>query len=142
MLNCASADCSISPYSPFLSLQEDFAGIRDTYIRNGEGFMCVFSLDSLESFRAMDDYYEAVLRVHSDTIPLILVGNKSDVLPRKVNAADVVAKAARWNVPYIECSAKTNQNVEKAFLDLVRAIAALKPEHTPHRPGCLGCTLL
>lgn len=123
---------------------EDYAGIRDGYIRGGEGFMCVFSLTDAASFRAMDDFYEEILRVHEDQAPMMLVANKCDMTAaRRVSTADAQAKAARWHAPYIECSAKTKENVEKAFLDMARAIAARKPAPGPAPPRhCLGCALL
>jgi GTPase SAR1 family protein len=32
--------------------QEDFAEIRDNYIRSGDGFLCVFSITDIESYQA------------------------------------------------------------------------------------------
>ncbi len=31
--------------------QEDYAAIRDNYLRSGEGFLCVFSIAELDSFQ-------------------------------------------------------------------------------------------
>lgn len=49
-----------------------------------------------------------------EAIPLLLVGNKSDLEERRqVSADEAAAKAAEWGVQYVETSAKTRANVDK-----------------------------
>jgi len=110
--------------------QEDYAAIRDNYFRSGEGFLCVFSITEQESFQATADFREQILRVKDDeNIPFLLVGNKCDLEGnRKVSQEEANAKAAEWNVPYVETSAKTNVNVDKVFFDLMREIKRRKVE--------------
>ena len=36
--------------------QEDYAVIRDNYIRSGQGFLCVFSVAERNTFEEMDDF--------------------------------------------------------------------------------------
>jgi len=105
--------------------QEDYAAIRDNYFRSGEGFLCVFSITEQESFQATADFRDQILRVKDDeNIPFLLVGNKCDLEGnRKVSQDEANAKAAEWNVPYVETSAKTNVNVDKAFYDLLQMCA-------------------
>ncbi|KAF9571635.1 hypothetical protein BGW38_008598 [Lunasporangiospora selenospora] len=60
-------------------------------------------------------------------IPFILVGNKADLGQlRKVNYDEAAAKAADWGCPYIETSAKTRQNVDAVYTDLMRKIQQRK----------------
>jgi len=108
--------------------QEDYAAIRDNYFRSGEGFLCVFSITEDESFQATQEFREQILRVKGDeTIPFILVGNKSDLTDRRaVTLANARAQAEEWKVPYVETSAKTRENVDKVFFDLMREIRARK----------------
>jgi len=108
--------------------QEDYAAIRDNYFRSGEGFLCVFSITEDESFQATQEFREQILRVKGDeTIPFILVGNKSDLTDRRaVPVANARAQAEDWKVPYVETSAKTRENVDKVFFDLMREIRARK----------------
>lgn len=58
---------------------------------------------------------EQILRVkEEEAIPLLLVGNKSDLEERrKVSAEEATAKAGEWGVQYVETSAKTRANVDK-----------------------------
>ncbi|XP_039753523.1 ras-related protein Ral-a isoform X2 [Pararge aegeria] len=108
--------------------QEDYAAIRDNYFRSGEGFLCVFSITEPESFDATQEFREQILRVKNDeNIPFLLVGNKSDLGDKRRVPLDACReRAAHWQVPYVETSAKTRDNVDKAFLTLIRAMSAQK----------------
>jgi len=108
--------------------QEDYAAIRDNYFRSGEGFLCVFSITEDDSFQSTQEFREQILRVKGDSnIPFILVGNKADLSnSRQVQIATATQKAAEWQVPYVETSAKTRENVDKVFYDLMREIRSRK----------------
>lgn len=59
---------------------------------------------------------EQILRVKAeeDKIPLLLVGNKSDLEERRqVPVDEARGKAEAWGVQYVETSAKTRANVDK-----------------------------
>ncbi|XP_046679451.1 ras-related protein Ral-a, partial [Homalodisca vitripennis] len=103
---------------------------RDNYFRSGEGFLCVFSITEDESFQATQEFREQILRVKNDeNIPFLLVGNKGDLdEKRKVALAEAHARAQEWGVPYVETSAKTRDNVDKVFFDLMREIRSRKVE--------------
>ncbi|KAF6720519.1 Ras-related protein Ral-A [Oryzias melastigma] len=117
--------------------QEDYAAIRDNYFRSGEGFLCVFSITELESFAATVDFREQILRVKEDeSVPFLLVGNKSDLDDRRqVSADEAKARAEQWGVSYVETSAKTRANVDKVFFDLMREIRARKMEDSKEKNG-------
>ncbi|KAG0730300.1 Ras-related protein Ral-a [Chionoecetes opilio] len=110
--------------------QEDYAAIRDNYFRSGEGFLCVFSITEDDSFQATQEFREQILRVKNDEhIPFLLVGNKADLTERrKVSEDEAKTRAGQWGVPYVETSAKTRANVDKAFYDLTRLISASKQQ--------------
>lgn len=59
---------------------------------------------------------EQILRVKAeeDKIPLLVVGNKSDLEERRqVSVEEARGKAEEWGVQYVETSAKTRANVDK-----------------------------
>ncbi|XP_073830562.1 ras-like protein A isoform X2 [Musca autumnalis] len=129
--------------------QEDYAAIRDNYFRSGEGFLCVFSITDDESFQATQEFREQILRVKNDeSIPFLLVGNKCDLSDRRrVALNECQQRAQQWQVPYVETSAKTRENVDKVFYDLIRDISTRKKqqqtvERKPNdtKPHC--CQLL
>eukprot|EP00040_Diaphanoeca_grandis_P039765 m.260087 g.260087 ORF g.260087 m.260087 type:complete len:205 (-) comp39185_c0_seq1:275-889(-) len=108
--------------------QEEYAALRDNYLRGGEGFLCVFSLNDRISFNKVNEFREQILRVHEDERkPFVLVGNKVDLADERVVSSDEARILAQeWNVPYVETSAKDNVNVEKIFFDVVREIQTSK----------------
>jgi len=104
--------------------QEDYAAIRDNYFRSGEGFLCVFSIIDQESLDSAHELREQILRVKNDeSIPFLLVGNKADLHERRTVPEEVARiQAQKWNVEYIETSAKTRNNVSNIFINLLRDI--------------------
>ena len=59
---------------------------------------------------------EQILRVKAeeDKIPLLVVGNKSDLEERRqVPVEEARSKAEEWGVQYVETSANTRANVDK-----------------------------
>ena len=139
--------------------QEDYAAIRDNYFRSGEGFLCVFSITERESFENTQEFRDQILRVKgadsaTDNIPFILIGNKSDLTNRRqISVEEAESMAKGWRVPYIETSAKTKDNVDKVFLELLQQIQEQKnlvsneePVSKPEgseKKGCLpGCSIL
>uniref|UniRef100_A0A668AQ91 small monomeric GTPase n=1 Tax=Myripristis murdjan TaxID=586833 RepID=A0A668AQ91_9TELE len=120
--------------------QEDYAAIRDNYFRSGEGFLLVFSITEHESFTATSEFREQILRVkEEDGIPLLLVGNKSDLENRRqVSADEATARAGEWGVQYVETSAKTRANVDKVFFDLMREVRKKKMSESKDKNGPSG----
>ncbi|XP_026157243.1 ras-related protein ralB-B-like [Mastacembelus armatus] len=120
--------------------QEDYAAIRDNYFRSGEGFLLVFSITEHESFTATSEFREQILRVkEEEAIPLLLVGNKSDLEDRRqVSAEEATAKATEWGVQYVETSAKTRANVDKVFFDLMREVRKKKMSESKDKNGPSG----
>lgn len=117
--------------------QEDYAAIRDNYFRSGEGFLCVFSITEQESFQATAEFREQILRVkNDDNIPFLLVGNKKDLDSRRqVPLEEANQRAHSWSVPYVETSAKTRENVDKVFYDLMREIRSRKMKASQQNNG-------
>lgn len=51
-----------------------------------------------------------------ENIPFVLVGNKVDLTEsRRVSYEEAKRLANQWQVPYVETSAKTKQNVDKVI---------------------------
>ena len=101
---------------------EQFASMRDLYIKNGQGFVIVYSITSLQTFQDIKTMKEQIQRVKGiDDIPMILVGNKADLdHQREVPSNEGVSLAQSWSCPFIETSAKNTQNVNEVFIEIVR----------------------
>jgi GTPase KRas len=104
--------------------QEDYSSLRDRYMRNGEGFLLVFSIVSRPSFDELKSFKGQICRAKdADSVPMVLAGNKKDMEDQRTVAydeADALAKS--FNCRYIETSARTRINVEEAFFEVVRQI--------------------
>eukprot|EP01106_Pelomyxa_sp_JSP_P014602 TRINITY_DN4701_c0_g1_i1.p1 TRINITY_DN4701_c0_g1~~TRINITY_DN4701_c0_g1_i1.p1 ORF type:complete len:121 (+),score=42.52 TRINITY_DN4701_c0_g1_i1:187-549(+) len=96
--------------------------MRHHYMRDGEGFLLVFSIISELSFNLIQPLHEQLLHCKDGEVyPVVLVGNKCDVAAqREVAEADARALAFELSVPYIETSAKTGANVTDVFVAIVR----------------------
>lgn len=104
--------------------QEDYASVRDQYFRNGEGFVLVFSLDDVNSFEALKDFYNQITRVkQSSPFSLLIVGNKKD-MTRVVPQDSGEQLANQWGCSYIETSAKNKENIAECFETIVKDILA------------------
>ncbi|KAJ3094337.1 hypothetical protein HK100_006174, partial [Physocladia obscura] len=105
--------------------QEEYTALRDQWIRDGQGFLIVYSITSRETFYRIERFRDQIMRVKDtdDSIPMILVGNKCDRNgEREVSREEGQALALRLQCDFIETSAKTRINVERAFYNVVRAL--------------------
>ncbi|MCJ1434752.1 Ras GTPase ras2 [Xylographa pallens] len=126
--------------------QEEYTALRDQWIRDGEGFVLVYSITSRSSFTRIQRFYNQIQRVKDSSnagsptgggymsptspsspngtvwpAPVMLVGNKSDrVTEREVSTQEGNYLAKELGCEFMEASAKNCINVEKAFYDVVR----------------------
>ncbi|OBA20734.1 ras-domain-containing protein [Metschnikowia bicuspidata var. bicuspidata NRRL YB-4993] len=104
--------------------QEEYLAMREQYMRTGEGFLLVYAINSRNSLDELLVFYEQIQRVKdSDNVPVLVVGNKSDLeIERQVSYEEGLAFAKSLGCPFMEASAKQRINVEEAFHGLVRTI--------------------
>ncbi|GAA5872568.1 hypothetical protein JCM8547_006945 [Rhodosporidiobolus lusitaniae] len=104
--------------------QEEYTALRDQWIREGEGFLIIYSTTSRSSFDRVARFRDQIVRVKdSETVPIVLVGNKIDrVHEREVETQHGRLLAQRMGTEFIETSAKTRENLEEAYHMAVRAI--------------------
>lgn len=122
--------------------QEEYTALRDQWIRDGEGFVLVYSISSRSSFTRIQRFHNQIQRVKESSasspsypgspissvapsapVPIMLVGNKSDrVTEREVSTQEGHALARELGCEFVEASAKNCINVEKAFYDVVRQL--------------------
>ena len=110
-------------------------------MKQGQGFLLVFSISNLyfsppshlvlttnqnsNSFYELNDLREQIIRIKDDEdVPLVIVGNKSDMEDdRVVPRASAFKLAQQWgSKPYYETSARRRVNVDEAFVNLCRQI--------------------
>merc|ERR1719210_2909349 len=109
---------------------EQFTAMRDLYMKNGQGFVLVYSITSQSTFNDLTDLREQILRVKDrEDVPMCLVGNKCDLEDERVVGTDQGrALAEKFNAcTFMETSAKQKINVNEIFFDLVRQINKKNP---------------
>lgn len=102
--------------------QEDFSMLMGQWIRSYHGFLLIYSITLRSSFNTIPKIHKLVTRTRdTDTVPLVLVGNKCDLeTKREVSTAEGQALAQQISAEFAETSAKTRHNVEHAFFSAVR----------------------
>ncbi|KAK7957062.1 uncharacterized protein PG986_006284 [Apiospora aurea] len=110
--------------------QEEYSAMREQYMRTGEGFLLVYSITSRQSFEEITTFQQQILRVKDkDYFPMVVVGNKCDLeSEREVSRQEGEQLAKNFNCSFIETSAKSRINVDKAFYDIVREIRRFNRE--------------
>lgn len=107
---------------------EQFTAMREIYMKQGQGFLLVFSITNLNSFYELAELREQIIRIKEDDetheTPIVVVGNKSDLEDdRAVSRARAFQLAQSWGQkPYFETSARRRTNVDEVFLNLCRQI--------------------
>jgi GTPase KRas protein len=109
--------------------QYDYSAMPYGCMRIGQGFLLVYAINSRSSFDEIHDFLSQILRAKdSDAVPLVLVGNKCDLVnERQVSTEEGSSLAKVWNCPFFETSAKARINVEECFFQLVREIRKKVP---------------
>merc|ERR1711862_399850 len=125
---------------------EQFTAMRDLYMKNGQGFVLVYSIIAQSTFNDLPDLREQILRVKDcDSVPMVLVGNKCDLQDQRVITHEQGESLARKfnGCTFLEASAKTKNNVDQIFHDLIRQIRATdNTGDKPTKPKKSGCMLI
>jgi Ras-related protein Rab-1A len=106
--------------------QERFRNVTSSYYRGAHGILVCYDITSRKSFGNIAGWLADVERYASEDIHLLLVGTKSDLeqqrqVPR--DEAERIAEFAENCKGFMECSAKTGDNVENVFKALARMVA-------------------
>lgn len=123
------------------------APLNDSPISEGQGFILVYSIASRATFERLEVFRQSMLRVKRQKPIFMLVGNKADKqLEREVTREEGVQLAREFGCEFLETSAKTAQNVERLFTNLVRSLRSTKQTEQgavpqprvrePRRPRC------
>ncbi|KAF2819476.1 ras-domain-containing protein [Ophiobolus disseminans] len=140
--------------------QEEYIALRDQWIRDGEGFVLVYSISSRSSFARIQRFHSQIQRVKETAMagsptypgspmsastpmfgqaPVMLVGNKCDrVTEREVSTQEGQALAKDLGCDFVEASAKNCVNVEKAFFDVVRQLRRQRNQGSGRMPSDKG----
>merc|ERR1712159_212985 len=103
--------------------QERFRTITSSYYRGAHGIIVVYDVTDHETYDAVERGMTEIDRFAGPEVNKMIVGNKCDMVSKKqVDYAEAKGYADGLGINFFETSAKDNQNVEQAFLDLTRQI--------------------
>lgn len=123
---------------------EQFTAMRDLYMKNGQGFVLVYSITSQATYNDLFDIREQIETTKDSTeVPMILVGNKSDLEEDRVVTREQGIQLARsFNCAFMETSAKARINVDEIFFDLLKQIDKRYPDEKKKIPKKKRCNFL
>jgi len=116
--------------------QERFRTITAAYYRGADGIVMTYDVTVRDSFTHVREWLVEVDKYASPETCKLLIGNKSDRTDRVVTEAEGSALAKELQMPFIETSARTADNVEAAFT--VRATLPPLPRFSRVAPSPLG----
>ena len=105
--------------------QDRFQLMRRNFYEGAEGALLVFDLTREQTFYRMQDWISDLYQTIKKDIPKIIIGNKKDIISEigYIIDREMVKKFINnTNTNLIETSAKTGENVKKAFVQLIRLI--------------------
>jgi len=103
--------------------QERFRTITSSYYRGAHGIIVVYDTTEMESFNNVKQWLHEIDRYATEGVNKLLVGNKSDlVAKRQVETSAAKDLADSLSIPFLETSAKSAENVERAFMTMASEI--------------------
>ncbi len=99
---------------------KSYMKVPPQYYQGAEGVLIVADVTRAGTLDNLDFWLEMLL-VESGEMPMIFIGNKSDLEDQtKFGSKEISRMAAKFGSPYIFTSAKTGENVEKTFHELAK----------------------
>ncbi|KAK1563380.1 hypothetical protein Q3G72_026814 [Acer saccharum] len=117
--------------------QERFRTMTNSYYRGAHGIILVYDVTRRETFTNLSDVWAKEVELYSTNQDCVkmYVGNKVDrESERAVSREEGIALAKEHGCMFLECSAKTGENVEQIFEQLalkIMEVSKQKPEPPP-----------
>ena len=127
--------------------QEEFSSMQDQWMREGQGFLLVYSIIDSPTFDEIEMLREKIIRTKDDepeNIPIVICGNKCDLESRRqISTEQGEQLAASWKCKFFETSAKERINHIACFYEVARLIRKPKKVKQPDKPKpIISCQIL
>jgi len=119
--------------------QDEYSSFPPEYSVDVNGYVLVYSIDSPHSFEVCKHIHNKLMDlIGGSNVPIILVGNKSDLQSdRRVTSDEGKNLAAEMKAVFLETSAKENQNVEEIFRKVIAQIDSGNGNGGVDKKNCL-----
>ena len=98
----------------------DFPAMVGVSLRSVDAVLIVFSVTDKESWDSLGQLRDIVMEYGRPDIPMVMAGNKAEEEKRVVTRAAIEELVeGDWDDVYVECSAKTGENISEVFRRLV-----------------------
>jgi small GTP-binding protein len=115
-----------------LAGQTRFASVREVYYQGATGALLVYDITRSDTFEHVPTWITELLENNKNkVVPMVLIGNKSDLRDTSDEAISLEAgkeyakSLSEWSsfdIPYVETSALSGENVDAGFATLLRNI--------------------
>lgn len=107
--------------------QDRFRAITKNYYKGANGIILIYDITNIKTFEGVKNWIEQIRDEVNQDVLIYLVGNKIDKKEnRKVSTEDGKKLADGFGVPFFESSAKTGENVDVVFSNLINDIDKIK----------------
>lgn len=108
--------------------QERFHTITTSYYRGAMGIMLVYDITNAKSFDNIAKWLRNIQEHANEDVEKMILGNKCDMEDKRVISKERGETIAIENgIRFLETSAKTNINIERAFVELSESILEKTP---------------
>ncbi|XP_075264190.1 uncharacterized protein LOC142356106 [Convolutriloba macropyga] len=98
--------------------QEQFHSLASTYYRNAQAVIVVFDITNSTSFLTAQKWVGELFSTQKK-YSILLIGNKVDLPNRTIFTSTAVTFAQSVGIRYMEVSAKTAENIDSIFNELI-----------------------
>ena len=103
--------------------QERYKSITSAYYKGAKGAFIVYDITSKITFDSVDKWIQDLNLYGDKNIIILLIGNKSDLEDkREVKREEGEEKAKSFGLGFIETSACTGDNIDKAFEIMLKEV--------------------
>ncbi|NHI93682.1 MAG: GTP-binding protein [Candidatus Lokiarchaeota archaeon] len=105
--------------------QSKFTSYRHLYYKDAEGIILIYDMTRPKTFENLPIWIEDALKHTAKNTKIALLGNKADLEDKRVVSrrhGEIFSKSNPNIVLFEETSAKTGENVNNAYMALVRVI--------------------
>ena len=103
--------------------QEQFISLTSSYYKGDKGAFVVYDITQKKTLNHVDDWINDLRTVADKSLTIVMIGNKCDLKDqREVSTEQGEEKAKSQNMAFMETSAFSGENIDKAFGSLINEI--------------------